>query len=151
MPSADVAVLRVVQVGEEALAVGGALVGVDQRGRLVERAERVVREIALRAAGLLAEHANGLELVQQVAAARVDVQHPVHGLAAARLHRAHQRRQLVAQRVVVADAERVDAGLQRRRIGDAVDPLAVDEHARLVAAQRFLVVRRAHEHGDGIR
>ncbi len=84
---AEVLVLEVVQVGGEALAVARALVGVDPRGRLGQGAERVVGEVALRAAGLLAEDAHRLELVEQVGAALVDVQHPVDGLAARRLDR----------------------------------------------------------------
>ena len=143
---AQVLVLEVVQVGGEALAVARPVVGVDSRRRLGQRAERVVGEVALCAAGLLAQDANGLELVEQVGAALVDVKHPVHGLAARRLHRAHDRRELVAQGEVVGQADGVDSRLQRRRVDDAFDARAVDEDARRVTAQRFTVVGRVHQH-----
>ena len=55
-------------------------------------------------------------------------------------------RELVAQGIVVADAERVDAGCQLRRIGDAFDALAIDPDARLVAAQRLAIVGGIHRH-----
>jgi len=142
----EVAVLGVVEPRREALGIARAVVGVDARGRLHDRTERVVREVALAATGLLAEHADRLELVEQVAARAVDVDHAVHGLAARRLLGEHDRRKLFAQREVVADADGVDAGRELRRVGNALDALAVDEHARREAAQRLAILAGAHQH-----
>ena len=143
---AQVLVLEIVQVGHEPLLVVRALVGVDARRRHDQGAEGVVHEIALGAAGLLAEDAHGLELVEEVGAAGVGVQHAVDGLAARRLHRQHDGRELAAQCHVVGDADRVDAGHQLRRVGDALDRLPVDPDPRLVAAQRLPVLPCVHQH-----
>jgi hypothetical protein len=105
-----------------------------------------MHEVALRAAGLLAENAHRLELVEEVGARSVDVQHAVDGLAAGGLHRKHQRRKIFPLREVVGHAESLDARLQGWLVGDALDAAAVDEDARLVAAQRFTVLGGRHQH-----
>jgi hypothetical protein len=75
----QVFVLYAVQVVQEAGRVfGGAARVVDAGADLADGVQRVVREVALRAAGLLADQAHGFELVEQVAAAHVDVRQPVH-------------------------------------------------------------------------
>jgi hypothetical protein len=94
-----------------------------------------VREVTLRAAGLLAQHAHGLELVQQVGGRFVDMQHAVHGAAGARLPREHQRRPLGLQRRVVGEGERLHAGLQRRLVGHRIDAPAIDIDHRLQPTQ----------------
>ena len=144
----QVAVLHVVQVSREALAVARAFVGIDARRCLADGRQPVVRQITLRAARFLAEQAHRFELVEQVGTRGIDVQHAVDALAARGLHRAHDRRELVAQGEVVGHAERVDARLQRREIGDALDPITVDEDARLAATQGLAIVAGVHRHGD---
>ena len=68
------------------------------------RVQRVVREVALRAAGLLAQQAHRFELVQQVAGGLVDVQHAVHVRPLVPSAQ-HQRRELGHVGVVVGDAD----------------------------------------------
>ena len=148
----QVLVLHAVQVGEEALGVlARALRVVDARRHLADGVERVVRQVALRAARLLAHEPHGLELVQQVARARVDVHHAVHALAAGVLHRRHERRGLRLERVVVGERDGVDARLQLRIVGHRLDAAAVDEHARRQPPQRLAVVIAGHQGGGGGR
>jgi hypothetical protein len=146
----QVFVLHVAQVLGEARAVLGAAECVVQaRTGLAEGVERVVRQVALRAAGLLAQHTHRLELVEQVAGGFVDVQHARHAAAAAGLERRHQRRQRGVAREVVADAERGDAGLQRGLVGHRFDAAAIDVDQRPQAAQRLAVVGGGHRERRG--
>ena len=75
----QVLVLHAVQVVEEAGRVLARAAGVvDARGDLADGVERVVREVALGAAGFLADQAHGFQLVEQVGRAGVDVLQAVH-------------------------------------------------------------------------
>jgi hypothetical protein len=135
----------------EARAVLGAAARVvDARRHLGQRIQRIVRQIALRTARFLAQQAHRLQLVQQVAGRFVDVQHAVDAAAAGRLHGGHQRRLGGVPREVVAHRQRVDAGLQLRRVGHAGHALAIDIHHGPVAAQRFAVFGAAHETAFGV-
>ncbi len=146
----QVLVLHAVQVVQEARGVLLGAAGVVDAGRdLADRVERVVREVALGAAGLLADQAHRLQLVEQVAGAGVDVGQPVHPLAAGVLHRRHQRRKPLLQRVVVGQGNGIDAGRQRRLVGHAVDLAAVDEYIRAISPQRFAKLRARHQRGGG--
>jgi hypothetical protein len=70
----QVLVLHAVQVLMEARGVLGAAARVvDARRHLADGVERVVRQVALGAAGFLADQPHGLQLVEQVARAGVDV------------------------------------------------------------------------------
>ena len=149
---AEVVVLDVREVGLESVAVLLAAAGVVDAGRhLRQGVQRVVRQVALGAAGFLAEQAHGFELVQEVAGRFVEVQHAVHAPAARCLHGGHQRSLGLIACEVVTDGKCVDARSQRRGIGYAVDALAVDVHHGPVAAQRFAVVVAAHEAAIGER
>ncbi|MCY1226415.1 hypothetical protein D9M72_386440 [compost metagenome] len=148
----QVLVLDAVQVVVKARGVLGAAARVvDARRHLGDGVERVVRQVALGAAGFLADQPHGLELVEQVARTRVDVREPVHALAAGVLHGGHERRVLGLERVVVGEGDGVDAGLEGGLVGHAGDAAAVDEHGGRVAAQRFTVVGAGHEEGVGRR
>jgi hypothetical protein len=148
----QVLVLHAVQVLQEARRLFARAAGVvDARGHLPDRVERVVGEVALGAAGFLAHDAHGLELVQQVAGAGVDVGEAVHAPAARVLHCRHERRQLAAVREVVGERDGIDAGLQRARIRHALDGLPVDEHARAIAPQRLAVIGARHQGRAGSR
>jgi hypothetical protein len=83
---------------------------VDAGADLMDRVERVVRQIALRATGFLTEDAHRFELVQQVAGRFVDVQHAIDGSAAAcrALHGGHQVRAICS------------AGVEREIVRDCV-------------------------------
>ena len=72
--------------------------------------------------------------------------------AALGLRGAHQRRELgVAARSRSVTPSALTPGASAGSSATRLDAPAVDVDARPVAAQRFPVVRRAHEHGDGIR
>jgi hypothetical protein len=138
----QVLVLHTVQVVQEACGVfRGAARVVDAGADLADGVQRVVREVALRAAGLLANQAHGFELVEQVAAAHVDVRQPVDEPATGVLHGSHQTGVFRLERVVVGEGDRVDAGLKCAFVGHAEHPPAIDKHGGVVAAQRFTVVR----------
>ena len=131
--------MQVAQVGLELGAVVGAAQRVvDARRRLAERIHRVVHQVALGAAGFLAQQAHRFELVQQIARRLVDVQHAVDRSSCAAMLSLLGRHQLGQRRVtrhVVAHAQRLYAGRQARRVGDRLDQLAIDVDARLEAPQ----------------
>ena len=89
--------------------------------RLKNAVQRVMREIALRAAAFLADEPHRLELVEQIGRALVDMQHAVDDLARRALPRRHQRLVLRLVREIVGDADAGNAGRQQRLVGDAVD------------------------------
>ena len=91
----QVAVLNVVEIAEKALAVVGAVTIVGQPGRLEDAVQRVMRQIALRAAGRPADQTDRLELVEQIRRILVDVEHAVDGLARRALARRHDRHVLL--------------------------------------------------------
>jgi hypothetical protein len=139
----QVLVLDAVHIGEKALTVLGAVRGVGLPRRLEDRVEGVVSEIALGAAAVLAQEPDRHELVEQVGARLIEMQHAVDGLAAGPLARQHQNLVLGGTSEIVGEPDRGDAGGQRRRIGGRFDRLSVDEDTRLVAAQRLAIF------GDG--
>jgi hypothetical protein len=105
----------------------GAARVVDAGADLADGVQRVVRQVALRAAGFLAHQAHGFELVEQVAAAHVDVAQPVHHLAAGVLHGRHQPGVFRLERVVVGQGDGVEAGLEGALIGHAGHAPAIDK------------------------
>ena len=148
----QVLVLHAVQVIEKAGGVlGGAARVVDTGGHLADGVERVMRQVALGAAGFLTDQPHRFELVQQVAAAGVDVRQAVDALAAGLLHGGHDRGVFFLQRVVVGQRNRIDAGAEAALVGHAVNLPAVKEDARPVAAQRFAEVVAGHQRGGGLR
>ncbi len=146
----QVLVLHAMQVVQEARgALGGATRVVNAGADLADGIERVVRQVALRAAGLLAHQAHGFELVEQVAAAHVDVAQPVHHLAAAVLQGRHQAGVFRLERVVVGEGDGVEAGLEGAFVSHAGHAPAIHKHGGAVAAQGFAVVRARHQAGGG--
>jgi hypothetical protein len=65
------------KIGQEALAVVGAVTVIRRFRRLIDAIERVVGEITLCAPRGLTHKAHGFELKQQVLRGLIDVQHPV--------------------------------------------------------------------------
>ncbi len=146
----EVLVLHPVQELEEpGRVVRGAFRVVQARGDLADGIHGVVGEIALRAAGLLAQQPHHFQLVQQVLGRGVDVAEAVDPLAAGVLHRRHQRLVFGLEREVVGEGDRVHARPQQGLVGDAFDAVAVDEDFRAQAAQRFAVLLAGHEGRGG--
>ena len=132
----QVLVLHAVQVIEKAGSVLRAAARVVDACRdLADGVQCIVHEIALGAAGFLADQAHGFQLVEQVTGAGVDVSEPVHALAAGLLHSRHDGRVLRLERVVVGECDGVDAGAEGAFVGHAVHLAAIDEYVRLVLAQ----------------
>jgi hypothetical protein len=144
----EVLVLHPCQVGGEAGAMlGGASGIVDARADLGQPVQRVVGQVALRAAGLLAQQAHRLEFVEQVAGRLVDVQHAVDHLAAAGLGGECHGCELRVAREVIGVGQRVDAGCERGLVGDRLDAAAIDVDGRPQTTQRFAVIGAAHQRG----
>src|SRR5262245_48271082 len=91
----------------------------DALNGIAQAVERIVREVALGAAGLLAEHPHGFELVQEVASAIVHMEHAAHHAVAPGLIGQGDGLQFRPQGVVVGERERIDAGAQGRVVRDA--------------------------------
>ena len=106
-----------------------AVGGVGPLGRLEDAVEGVVREVADGAARFLADEPHGLELVEEVGRALVEVEHAVHGFARRALAGRHQGRMLGLQREVVGYADAGDPRREQRLVGDALDLPSVDEYA----------------------
>jgi hypothetical protein len=145
-----VAVLNVVEIAEKALAVVGAVTIIGQLGRLEEAVQRVVRQVALRAARRPADRTYCLQLVEQVGRILVDVQHAVDGLARRALSRRHDRHVFPPVSEVVGHADTGHAGVEERFVRHALDGVAVHEHPRLVGAQRIAIVGGCHQHDFSI-
>ncbi len=120
----EVLVLHAMQIAEEALVIVGAVRVVAAFRRLQDPVQRVMREIALRAARFLADEPHRLELVEKIGRALVDMQHAVDGLARRTLPRQHQRLVLGAMREIIGDADAGNARREQRLVGDALDTLA---------------------------
>ena len=145
-PQRQIGVLHMGQVGLEAIPVlTGAACVVYGGHRLGQAIEGVLRQIALRAARFLAQQSHILELVEQVAAGLIEVQHAADLPAAVRLRGQGQRRPLRLERRIVGVGQRVDPRPQRRFIGHAGHFVPVHEHPRLQASQRFAVGRAVHQ------
>ncbi len=125
----------------------GAVLGVDRGGALQDAGHGVAGQVTLGAAGVAADQAHGLELLQQLVAAMRHMQHAVVILAAVARGHAHQHGGVLAQGEVVTQADGIDAGQQRRLVGHAVHRAAIDIDLRLQAAQGFAVVGGSHQHG----
>jgi hypothetical protein len=123
---------------------------VDAGADLSDRIQGVVRQVALGAAGLLAHQAHGLQLVEQVAAAHVDVAQAVDRPATGVLGGRHQPLVFGPQRVVVGQRDGIQARLQCALIGHGLDPPPVNEHRGTVAPQRFAVVCPGHQWSAGV-
>jgi hypothetical protein len=110
----QVARLHLFEVSREARPMFAAAARiVDAGADLMDRVQRVVRQIALRAAGLLTQDAHRLELVQQVAGRFVDVQHAIDGPAAAACTAVISGDFPGIEREIVGDCQGVDSRLQR--------------------------------------
>ena len=125
----------------------GALLGVDARGAMEDRAQRIAREIALRATGFLTDEAHRLELVEQVRAGPGDREHPVDRAVEVEALGAHQVLRRLAQREIVADANAIDTRREQRIVGHRLDPSSIDVNQRVQTAQRFTVIGGGHQHG----
>ena len=125
-----------VQVVHKAGAVLCAAFGVIQAGgHLADGVEGVVREVALGAAGFLTDQSHCLELVEQVAAAGVDVGQTVDQFAAGVLHRGHDGRVARLQCVVVGQRNGIDTGCKAWLVGYAGHSLSVQKNPGFVAPQ----------------
>ena len=86
----EVLSLNPVEVGEEALVQGAAGLLVDAPGGLVDGVEAVLGQVALGAAGVLADQPHRLQLVELVGGRAVDVEEAVNRVAGALLDRRHR-------------------------------------------------------------
>jgi hypothetical protein len=146
-PEREILVLDPLQIRQEPLMIIGAVRGIGRLRRLEAGIERIVVEIALRAAAAAAQQPHRLELVEQVGRACVDRQHARHRAAAASA-RFQQRRVVGIPGKIIAHTDRGDAGGEPRVVGDAFDRMPVDEHPRRIAAQRPAIIGGRHEHGS---
>jgi len=122
---------------------------VDVRHGLRDAVERIVAQVALRAAGFLAQHPHHFELVEQVARRLVHLQHAIDNTVAARLRGQRQAFHLRPQSEVVGEGQRVHAGAQRRLVGHALHPPAVHIDDGVQAAKRFAIRLAGHQRGAG--
>ena len=79
--------LHAVEVRDEALMQGASCLLIDAPGRLMDRVEPVLSQIALGAAGVLADEAHRLQLVELIGGRAIDVEEAVDLGAGAFLHR----------------------------------------------------------------
>ena len=129
-------VLNLLQIDGEPSAVLGGTLRVIHLGHCLQDAiEGIVRQVALSAAGFLAEHADRFQLVQQVTGRFVDVQHAIDRLAGSRLLRQHQRCKGRVVRKVVGHCQGVDARLKRRCVSNRGDRLTIDIDSWFVLSQ----------------
>ena len=142
----EVFVLHAVEVGEQPLVIVGAVPIIGTPGRLEQSIERVVREIALRAAGLATHQAHRFQLVQQVGARLVDVRKRFTVLPVVPWRAVISSAVLIPAGEVVGDPDRREARRECRLVRHAVDRSAIDEHARSVAPKRLPVVCGGHQH-----
>ena len=145
----EVLVLHPVQVVPEARAVLCAAFGVVYAGgHLADGVEGVVREVALRATGFLADQTHRFQLVEQVAAAGVDVGQTVDQFAAGVLHRRHDGRVAWLQSVVVSQRNGIDTGRKTWLVGYAGHSLSVQKNPGFVASKRLTEIVAGHQIGD---
>ena len=138
--------LHAVEIGEEALVQGAARLLIDAPRRLVDRVEPVLSQIALGAAGVLADEAHRLQLVELVGGRAVDVEEAVDLGAGALLDRRHRMPVALVAREIVGEPERSHARPEARLVGDGGHLIAIDIDARREAPQRFPVFFAGHQH-----
>ena len=140
--------LRVGDIGlEPVMALAAGALG-DAPGRFPQPVERVVGQVALGAAAILAGEAHRLELVEQVLPAAIDREEAVDRIAG-NSGRDHDLRGFGQERKIVGQPHRVDAGLQPGLIRHRGHQIAADINARGKAAQRFTIGFGGLEHGAG--
>ena len=144
----QVALLHVLEVGAEARVILRVRRRVEPVGRLPQGIQAVHAEIAHGAAGFLAHQARVFELGEQVVARVVQRHKAVDRAVGGEAGSTRQRGVRGVQRVIVGHPDRVDAGSQARLVGNRLDGIPVDEHARPVAAQGFAVFCSVHQHGS---
>ena len=142
----EVVRLHPVEIGEEALVQRAAALPVHAPGRLVDRVEAVLGEIALGAAGALAGEAYRFELVELVGGRAVDVEEAVDLGARALFDRHHRMPVTRVARQIVGDPERGHARREARLVGDRRHRVAVHIDTRRQAPQRLAVILGGHEH-----
>jgi len=143
----EVLALDLMEIVQKALAVVRCIRIVGATGRLINAVQRIVREIALRAARRLADEAHGFEFGEKIGGVLADMNHAIDGLARCRLRRRHQLSMRLDMREVVGDADARDARREQRLVGDAVDLPSFDEDARAICPQRFPIIGGVHQHG----
>ena len=144
----QVTILHIGQIRGEAFAVlRGSPCVVDVCHGLKDAVQGIVGEVTLGAAGLLAQHADGLQLVQKVTGGFVDVEHPTHDAVAAVLGRQRDGFQRFVEGVVVGEGQRIYAGAQHWLVGHALDQSAIDIHDGLALAKRLAVLLAGHQVG----
>ena len=115
---------------------------------MADGVEGVVREVALGATGFLADQSHRLELVEQVAAAGIDVRQTVDQFAAGVLHRRHDGRVAGLQGVVVGQRNGIDTGRKAWLVGYAGHSLSVQKNPGFVASKRLTEIVAGHQIGD---
>jgi len=116
-------------------------------GALVQRVQRIMRQIALRAAGFTADQAHGFQLGQQIIPAAIHMQHAIGQAPAAFLRRRHQPGVFSAMCEIIGHANGIDAGREQGLIRHTRHLAAIDENARLQRPERFPVISGSHQHG----
>lgn len=144
----EVFILHAMQIGEETLRIIGAMCGVGALGRLMERVERIMGEIALRAARGFADEPHRFQFREKIGRGLADMRHAVDGLAGRALPGGHQQTVFGRMSEVIGDADGVDAGSEQRLVGDARNRCSVNEHARPIGAQRLAIIGGGHQHGS---
>ena len=138
--------LHPVQVGEKTLVQSAAGLLIDAPGRLMDGVEPVLRQVSLGAAGVLADEAHGLQLVELVGGGAVDVEEAVDLGARALLHRDHRVTVALLAREIVDEPQGRDTRPEAWLVGDGGDLVAVDIDARREAPQRLPVLFAGHQH-----
>ena len=100
-------------------------------GALMQRIQRIMRQIALRAAGFTANQAHGFQLGQQIITAVIHMQHAIDVPPAALLRGCHQPGIFCALREIIGHTNGIDAGRQQGFIRHTRHLAAIDENARL--------------------
>ena len=83
-------VLHLMHIIDQTLVIVGAFVGIQTMGRLVNRVKRVLGQVTLGTAGVLANQTHGFEFVQEIAGRSIDMVEAIDLAAGAFLGRHHQ-------------------------------------------------------------
>ena len=115
----------------------------------MQRIQRVMRQIALRAAGFTANQAHRFKLRQQIIAAVIHMQHAIDEPPAAFLRGRHQPGIFGAMREIIGYTNGIDAWRQQGLIRDTRHLTAIHENARLQRPERFPIISGSHQHDKG--
>ena len=147
----EVARLNVVQIVEKTRMVVGPVIGIRQLGRLKQRIQTILGQVALGATGFGAHQPDGFQLMQQVSGTFVDMQHPVDLLSGSALGCRQQCRVAGIAGKVIGYPYSRDAGGQERFIHHTVHLSAIDKHPGLIAPQGLTILSCRHQHGKTLK